>query len=454
MKIIELKAENIKKLVAVSIRPNGNLVEITGENGQGKTSVLDAILWALKGSSKIQTKPIRNGVEEARIRLDLGELVVTRKFKKDKEGETTSSLTVESGEGARFPSPQAMLDGLLGELAFDPLAFSRMKPREQFDQLKRFVPGVDFEALEQANRIDFDRRTALNRKAKEARTAQNAIEVTEQGETVRIDTDKIIEEITTAGNQNTEIMERKSRREATRIEIKNGQDLLGEITVKAVEEAQRIEADAAAEAARLIAAAKERAKKVITDAQDKAEALTINVAELQKKLDAAPPLPEPVDLGALREKLAVTMKKNDEIKARIERINKRDEADRLEAEASGMTEAIEAREKTKRDAIAAAKLPVAGLGFGDGIVTMNGVPFDQASGAEQLRTSIAIAMSLNPKLRVIRVSDGSLLDEKSLKLLGDMAAAADYQVWIERVDGSGKVGFVLEDGHIKTAVAV
>ena len=68
---------------------------------------------------------------------------------------------------------------------------------------------------------------------------------------------------------------------------------------------------------------------------------------------------------------------------------------------------------------------------------------------EQLRTSIAIAMALNPKLRVIRVRDGSLLDEESLKLIADMADKEDYQVWCERVDSSGKIGFVLENGHLK-----
>jgi len=111
------------------------------------------------------------------------------------------------------------------------------------------------------------------------------------------------------------------------------------------------------------------------------------------------------------------------------------------------------QEEEKAAKIAAAKMPVPGLSFGDGMVVLNGVPFDQASDAEQLRTSIAIAMALNPKLRVIRVRDGSLLDEESMKLLEQMADSKDYQVWIERVDGSGKVGFVLEDGLVKGAPA-
>ncbi len=69
--------------------------------------------------------------------------------------------------------------------------------------------------------------------------------------------------------------------------------------------------------------------------------------------------------------------------------------------------------------------------------------------AEKLRASVSIAMAMNPKLRVIRVRDGSLLDEDGLRLLAEMADKSDYQIWIERVDSSGKVGFVLEDGHLK-----
>ncbi len=106
------------------------------------------------------------------------------------------------------------------------------------------------------------------------------------------------------------------------------------------------------------------------------------------------------------------------------------------------------RDAEKLAAIEKAKLPVESLTFGDGIVLLNGVPFDQGSDAEQLRASCALAMAGNPTLRVLRVRDGSLLDEDALALLAKMAEERDYQVWIERV-GSGNIGFVLEDGQLK-----
>src|SRR5438270_14102611 len=114
MKIVNLKAENIKKLVAVEISPSENTVIVTGKNGAGKSSVLDAIWWALSGTKHIQDKPIRDGQTKASIRLDLGTIIVERVF-----GEKGSSLKVMADNGARFPEPQPMLDNLLGAITFD-----------------------------------------------------------------------------------------------------------------------------------------------------------------------------------------------------------------------------------------------------------------------------------------------------------------------------------------------
>src|SRR3990167_8194324 len=130
--VVSLIAENVKKIRAVEIRPTGELVEITGRNGAGQSSVLDSLWWALAGAKHTQAGPLRKGARRARNRLDLGELIVERRFT-----ETGSTLTVEKADGARFPSPQTMLDALLGALAFDPLAFVNQDPREQFEALRR-----------------------------------------------------------------------------------------------------------------------------------------------------------------------------------------------------------------------------------------------------------------------------------------------------------------------------
>jgi len=117
--------------------------------------------------------------------------------------------------------------------------------------------------------------------------------------------------------------------------------------------------------------------------------------------------------------------------------------------AEALTSNIEKLKADAQAAIAGADLPIGEVSVSGGEVFLRGVPFEQASDAEQLQASIGIAMALNPTLKVIRVRDGSLLDDEAMKTLATMADENDYQIWIERVDSSGQVGFVLEDGHVK-----
>lgn len=441
MKIIALTAENIKRLTAVHIEPSGRVVQITGKNGAGKTSVLDSIWWALTGATHIQASPIRKGAASARIRLDLGEIIVTRSFAAKDDGGYTTALAVENADGARFPSPQKMLDSLLGELSFDPLAFARMKPKEQFDALKTFVPGVDFEAIDRANAGDFERRAATNKRAKEARTTADAIKVSEQPPAQRVDEAELVQKMQDAGEHNRQLEQRKGRRAQHAARIDNIRDAIAsdksdveEIELEIVTLQKRIDT------LRVAIATKEQ-----------------NLADLEQQLNAAEALPKPIDVTVIATQLNEARDINRVVdeweKDRQRKNDLYTTAAALEKQSDELTAARAEREQQKQAAIAKAHLPVDGLGFGDGFVTFNGVPFEQASDAEQLRASVAIAAAMNPKLRVIRVRDGSLLDDDGMRLLAEMAEKHDMQMWIERVDSSGKIGFVLEDGTVKQTEA-
>lgn len=428
LKIISLQAENVKRLVAVRIDPKGNLVQITGKNAQGKTSVLDAIWWALAGAGSVQSAPIRKGQNKATIKLDMGEVIVTRTFTNRDDGSFATSIVVESADGARFPSPQRLIDSMLGSLTFDPLEFARKKPKEQFDSLKAFVPEVDFAKIDGLNRADFDRRTAVNRKAKDLAAQAAAIAIPESLQSERIDEEALITELGEVGEFNAQIERRREGRAAAAAQAQARREDAEVTTEKAAE--LRKQADA-------------------LDA--KAAASLALAQELEKKLADAEPLPEPKDAAEVRGRLDLAKAVNAAIAKAEQRAKLLDDAEAARMESVEITARIAQREEDKRAAIASASLPVEGLGFGEDCITLNGVPFDQASDAEQLRVSCAIAMASNPRLRVIRVRDGSLLDEDALALLGRMADEKDMQVWIERVDSSGKVGFVLEDGHVKHA---
>ena len=427
MKIVSLIAENVKKLTAVEIRPDGNMVVVSGRNGAGKTSVLDSIWWALSGASSVQAVPIRKGADEARIALDLGEIKVVRNFRRSSSGDGafTTSIVVESGDGARFPSPQRLLDSLLGSLAFDPLAFARMEPREQFDALRAFVPAVDFEAIANQDRGDRERRTELGRQARLERGAAQLIVTPADTPEEEVDEGTLVAALEQAGAKNAELEQRKARREAAHKEMISEQTAAQSLHAQA--EGLRREA---AELDKRAGEAAERAK------------------TLRAKLDEAPELPQPIDTSAISAAIASARATNANVRKLSTRMEHHKRAQELEQQVSALSASIAARQEAKEKAIAAAALPVPGLSLGDGLVLFDGLPFEQASDAEQLRISVAVAMAGNPKLRVIRVRDGSLLDEAGLTLLARMADEHDCQVWLEKVSDGGKMGFVIEDGHL------
>jgi DNA repair exonuclease SbcCD ATPase subunit len=466
MKIVSLQAENVKRLVAVEIRPDGNLVEITGKNGQGKTSVLDSIWWALAGSSNIQGAPIRKGETEARIQLDLGTLKVIRTFHRKPAGDgATTSIAVENAEGARYPSPQKMLDALLGELTFDPLAFARMKPREQFNALRKFVPGVDFDGIANLNRGDFERRTDYNRFARQERAAAAALIVPPETPENLIDEAALVDDLARAGEHNSDIELRKERRSQVSEKITR----LRTNVASAGEAMTSFSAARAAARDATLARIREQIRQLEQQAEDAAKACAVDIEaeianakkvteaatreadDLQAKLAAADELPSPIDVSALRNRIEQARATNAAV-ARLQQRGKHiRQAEGAENEAQKLSDQIDARNAAKQAAIAAAAMPVAGIGFGDDQVLLNGVPFEQGSDAEQLQASVKIAAAMNPKLRVIRIRDGSLLDDVAMINLATFAQQQDLQIWVERVDSSGAVGFVIEDGHVRKA---
>jgi DNA repair exonuclease SbcCD ATPase subunit len=426
VKIVSLCAENIKKLRAVEIRPDGSLVQITGANGSGKSSVLDAIYMALAGNKAIPSKPVRAGADKARIKLDLGDVVVTRRF----TAAGGTSLTVEAADGARYPSPQKMLDDLLGSLTFDPLAFSRMEPRAQLETLRGLVQiDVDIDALDRANAKDYADRTDINRRAKTLRTQAEAIVVDPDAPAEPVDVSELTAEMQRAGEHNADIATRKANRE------KAAETITGKRRLAEVDRQRAVELRQQADEA-------ER-----TAAEYEAQA-----AELESRIAAAGPLPAPIDVAELRARIDSAAATNEAVARRKDRADLERQAAAAESNAEALTRQIEERTRKRADAIANAKMPVEGLSFGDGEVIYQDLPFAQACSAEQLRVSVAIAMAANPKLRVLRIKDGSLLDESGLQLIAQMAEEHDYQVWMERVDTTGRVGIVMEDGEVVGAV--
>lgn len=409
VQIVGLEVENYGRVKAISLKPDATgAVVVSGRNAQGKTSLLNAMFAAFGGrAANTAAKPVREGEAQAKVVVDLGDMIVTRVWRNG-----TTHLEVRSAEGAVFKSPQALLDGFIGRLTFDPLAFTRLKAREQKDALLALVDlDVDLEAIDAARAAAFDERTEVGRR----KSALGTAVVDEALPTEEVVMADVLQRINVA--RDLAALNEEDRGELVRLKDK----------------------------ARFVREDLERAKEQVARLENDAKRIEMEVESKQAAVDN---LAEPESIDELQLELAGAEATNAAIRANntareiVAAISAR------EAEYQALTEKIQAIDKEKAAALALATFPVDGLGFDEDGVTFNNVPFAQASSAEQIRVSMAMAIAANPKLRVVRIMDGSLLDDEGMKIITDLACDNDFQVWIERVANSDGVGFVIEDGEL------
>lgn len=390
MKILELTASNFKRIKAISIKPDGNSVIVSGKNGAGKSSVLDAIVVALCGGRTIPDKPIRYGEKKAEIVVETNEIVIKRSFTP-----SGSQLEITAKDGSKVKSPQALLDGLVGKISFDPLEFMRMKSVDQRKLLLDML-GIRFDDIDTKLAQVRSDKVTMSRDAARAEKELEGIRVEKVEE---VDPNEIMKRVYEANEINSKI-------DLIDSEIKSGQS-----RVQAYED--------------LIKKIKE------------------NVDELiQKQFEL-----ERVDVVSLTDQLSRVQHQNQQAQAwkRYQHMKGNVEALRSELERRKQEETVLVTERAER--LNKAKMPIAGLSVSDDGIIFDGIPLAQVNTAKALEVCLAISMSLNPKMKVIRIN-GNDLDEDSLKAVCSLADDKDYQLWIEKVDSTGKVGIVIEDGSV------
>lgn len=413
MKIMRLKSENVKRLGVVEITPDGNLIVIGGKNGAGKSSVLDSIWYALGGTRATPSDPIRHGKRKAEVSITIGNgeasLHVTRTWS-SKGG---SKLEVKNDKGATVKSPQSILDSLFGSLTFDPLAFAQMKPVDQINTLKQLT-GLDLEEIEGKRDAAYAERTQMGRELRQAEANLESAVYHQDAPESHTTIDQLITE------------QREAMGVITRISD------LAQNLAEVEQEIQKINATVSERRASII-----RLSSLVADKTEKARELKSQLENIQ-----AP------DIDKCDEKIRNAEANNQKVREneRFGELEKR--RDELDAGHSTLTEKIEDLDEQKVKMIQGAKMPVEGLAFGDGAVVYQDVPLDQSSSAERLRVSVAIGLAMNPKLKVLLIRDGSLLDEENLAMIGKMAEKADAQLWIERVGKGDECSVIIEDGNV------
>lgn len=430
-KIVKLSSENVKRLVAVEITPQGNVVVVGGANGAGKSSVLDSIEFALGGDPSAKM-PVRRGEEKARIVVDLGDIVVRRTF----TAAGGTSLVVTNADGAKQATPQALLDKLVGRLTFDPLAFSRERPKEQAEILRGLV-GLDFAAHDAEREKVFEERTTINREAKELQARIAGIPKHEGLPEKEESTADILAEQEKAAAKNAEHSELRRKAnvdESESLRAAKDADRANQDVKQTEAEIKRLQAllvtrqSVAKQADQILSAANKAATKSAAAARDLQD---IDLRQFQDRAASVEEVNRKVRQAKQRAELVT------QLRAKTEAAEK-------------LTDQLDKLDGTKRKAAMDAKYPVEGLAFDTaGGVTFNGIPFDQCSSAEQLKVSVAVGIALNPKLKVLLCRDGSLLDPDSFAVLAKMAKDNAVQIWLERVGEDATTSVVIEDGHVK-----
>jgi len=420
VKIVKLSAENFKKLVAVEITPDGNTILLTGKNGAGKSSVLDAIFAAFCGKKGVPDKPIRDGQESAEIVVETENFTIKRTFTTAGGG----SLTVTNSDGYKAASPQALLDKIVGEIAFDPMKFIHDYDTRKQRQVLMELVGFDFTDLEQQIAAVKQERSQITRdkdKSQHDADAIDSADVPEKEVGLKYLTDKL----QTAMNLNAE-----QDRIMSEINSLNRDITAGAYGCEQAEvQIERLEKE--------LQAAK--------DAQT--AALRRNDERLAQKAKLAESLEPKIDIAAIQAEIDGVESTNTLIRLNKQKAQHLTYVALCRNKFAELGKKMKALEDQKAQRLAEVKMPIAGLSIDESGVTYEGIPLAQVNSAKQLEIGVAVSMALNPKLKVIRMC-GNNLDSASLKIINKLVKDKDYQAWIEKVDETGKVGIFIEDGTV------
>jgi DNA repair exonuclease SbcCD ATPase subunit len=418
MTILHLEISDLKKISAIEIDPaTGKPVILTGDNGQGKSSVLDGIMLALSNTGL--DDPIRHGRPAAQIKLTLGgdraEYLLERKI--TKKG---SYLTLTDANGIPVQKAQTFLNGLLGNYAFDPLEFTRLKPKDQVEALK-VAAGLDFTELDAKRAEYYAQRTTVGRDGKEA--ASQLAAVPEPGEGVPA------EEVSAS-----ELVDKLRGLEDAARHLASVKDRV----VKAMEKEEA--------ALREI----DRIKALLKAAENHQTACATEIDEAQKAMkEAEESAPTASAIESARNAIAQVDETNRTIRSARKHRELSERVTSLRAQYATLDRRIEEIDLQKADAVKNASLPVDGLELTDEGPMVSGVFFSQLSTAEQIKISTLVAMSQNPTLKIVIVREGALMSSANIKLLSDLAAENGFQVWIEVMrESPSSEGLHIVDGAI------
>ena len=390
-KITSLELENIKRIKAVQISPTETgLTVIGGKNGQGKTSVLDAIMWILGGERYRPSEPKREGSVTppyGKITLSNG-LVVERKGK-------NSDLKVIDPSGNR--AGQQLLNEFISQFALDLPKFMNGNNKEKADTLLQVIGvGDKLYELDQQEKELYNQRRTIGQIADQKKKYAAELPVYPDVPAEPISATELIKEQQEILATNGENQRKRQRLAKLQSEADTLQKQIEELLTKQA----KIHSDL------------EVAQMDAKELQDQ------STAELEKSI---------ADIEEINRKVRMNLDKE---KAETEA---QEYAEKYDAH----TEKIEA-------------VPLEGLSVEDGELTYKGFKWDNLSGADQMKVGVAIVRKLNPKCGFVLLDKLEQMDLDTLKEFSAWLKQEGLQVIATRVSTGDECSIIIEDGYSKS----
>lgn len=410
--ITALEAENVKRIKAVALTPAPTgLTLVGGNNNQGKTSVLDALAWALGGDSFRPNAAQRDGaVAPAHLKVTLSNgVIVERKGK-------NSTLTVTDPTGRR--SGQQLLNAFIEPLALDLPRFMEASDKEKADILLRIIGiGTELHVRDLEIKSLYDKRTFTGQLAQQKKHfAEELIYYPEAPEEPVSASDLI--------HQQQEILARNGENQRKRNQLVQLTDLL------------------------------ERQKKVVADLEfqlsTEKQRLTTMQADVKIAQTSAENLQDE-STAELEASIRSIEETNQKVRANLEKARAEDEAAQYASDYDKLTEAITQKRADRMALLNGADLPLPELSVEDGALTYKGKHWRDMSGSDQLRVAAAIVRRLNPDCGFVLLDKLEQMDMTTLTEFGRWLEAEHLQAIATRVSTGSECQIIIEDGMVKDA---
>ena len=412
VKINQLELENVKRIKAVKVEPTQNgLTIIGGRNGQGKTSVLDAIAWALGGDTFKPSRPQNDKSvipPHLKVKLSNG-IVVERKGK-------NSALKVTDTTGKK--AGQALLDSFIEKLALNVPKFMASSDKEKANILLQII-GVGPQLME----LERQEKEAYQDRLMAGRIADQKKKFAKE----QIHYDGVPDQLVSPQeliNQQQAILAQNGENARKRENVSNFEYLVKVLTDEVASLQKRL-----------------------NDKQKELEKATNDLAIAKTNaMDLVDQSTEELE-NNLREIEEVNRK----VRANLDKQKAEEDAHQAELEWENKDSVLKKVRQDKMDLLKGANLPLEGLSIEDSALVYKGQKWDNMSSAEQLIVATSIVRKLNPQCGMVLVDKLEQMDTETLKEFGQWAEKEGLQIIGTRVSTGSECSIIIEDGYVKDA---